>query len=152
MVRGLATVKDSLADEEAWEESLNALAEELWFWAVGREGLAARGVGVSAREIARARVLARDVQIVAGLHGSVDTDRAAALLEAAHQLLTGSSGVRFAHSVVDVEDLDDEVTLPNRPNPFRLRDLFDEDRDATEATMPGVPIAVFRKYLAAVRH
>ncbi len=106
-----------------------------------REGLAAQGIPICRRKIARARLLARDVQIVAGLFGAVDNDRATSLLEAAHQLLVEEAWV----------DLEEEVTIPNRPHPIRLSSLSD-DFETTEATMPGVPIEVFRKYLASVRH
>lgn len=199
MARGLATVKDAWADETAWEESLSALAEELWFWAVAREGMAARGVSVSQRQIARARLLARDVLIISALPDAMDTDRAAGLLEAAHELLNGGSGVRTMHPLPSVlggadlpapvssvrttkktslasvpgmpsalraptlrvveppkpaepkdddKDEEDEETLPRRMNPHTLRAITDDDDDDSASTSPGVPIEVFRAYLA----
>lgn len=149
MVRGIATVRRPAAHE--WEESLCALAEELLFWAASRETLGRRGQRVDARDIARARLLARDLRLVAGLHESVDGERATALLEEAHTLLAVESGVR-AVRVAELDELDDEVTAPGRMLPGQLRSMAEDfDDDESDATMPGVPADVFLKYLKDVR-
>ncbi len=141
-----ANIDVQAAGARTWEDVLGALADELWRYSTERQADLTQ-----LRAVAQARLLALDLRIVAGMHGTVEPDRIDALLESAHTLLSGMVERVATSRVIKVYDPDDEETLPGKANPFFVASLFDENQEEMEATLPGVPADVFRRYLATIR-
>jgi hypothetical protein len=125
-MRADASIDTRAVGEKAWEVLLTALADELVKFCSDRQGNLSM-----VRAVAQARIIALDLRIVAGLYGTVEPERVELLLESAHALL-------------------EQGKLSESGERERVG-LGDEDDERMDVTLPGIPAAVFRKYLAVSR-
>jgi hypothetical protein len=125
-MRADASIDTRAVGEKAWEVLLTALADELVKFCSDRQGKLSM-----VRAVAQARIIALDLRIVAGLYGTVEPERVELLLESAHALL-------------------EQGKLSESGERERVG-LGDEDDERMDVTLPGIPAAVFRKYLAVSR-
>jgi hypothetical protein len=125
-MRADASIHARPVGEKAWEDLLTALADELVKFCSERQGNLSM-----VRPVAQARIIALDLRIVAGLYGMVEPERVELLLESAHALL-------------------EQGRLSQSGERERVA-IGDEDDERMDVTLPGIPAAVFRKYLAVSR-
>jgi hypothetical protein len=128
-------------DASTWEEVLTAFSGEVWAWSFVAEGR------VPSRAILRARELARDLQVAAGLFEVVPWARVEVLIDAAHDLLQTSGAEIQGLPIIACEGWSAPSSEPTRGT---MPALSDEGESEEEATLPGVPPDVFRRYLVSL--